>query len=280
MEMIHRIAEIRARVGSWKLQGHRPVLVPTMGNLHAGHLRLLEEAQAHGDRVVASIFVNPLQFGAGEDYEDYPRTLDADVRALKRAGVHALFAPAVEELYGRPLDEQTRVIVPGLSEILCGAYRPGHFVGVTTVVNQLFNIVQPEVAVFGEKDFQQLTVIRRMAEDLRLPVHVIGVPTVREPDGLAMSSRNGYLNESERPVAPRLYAGLQAAAETVRGGHRDFPALEQEAMAALRTAGFRPEYVSVRRQVDLTLPQAGDHDLVILAAAWLGKTRLIDNVKF
>jgi pantoate--beta-alanine ligase len=273
------LRELRDRRAGFGAAGERVAFVPTMGNLHAGHLELVRRGRALAARVVVSIFVNPLQFGPAEDLASYPRTLAQDVELLVGAGADLLFAPPAEEMYPRPRSEQTRVEVPGLSDILCGASRPGHFVGVATVVCKLFNMVQPEVALFGEKDFQQLAVIRRMVEDLCIPVEIFGVPTVREPDGLAMSSRNGYLTSAERERAPALYRTLQVAARAIEAGGADPPAVEREAAAAIDAAGLRTDYVSVRRARDLALPGEADGDLVILAAAYLGRARLIDNLR-
>jgi pantoate--beta-alanine ligase len=250
-----------------------------MGNLHAGHISLVKEAHKIADRVVASIFVNPLQFGAGEDFENYPRTFERDSEMLIDEGTDLLFAPPVEVMYPKPQADQTRVEVPGLSELLCGACRPGHFVGVATVVCKLFNMVQPDIAVFGNKDYQQLMVIRRMVEDLAMPVAIVGVETMREADGLAMSSRNGYLGAQERALAPMLYRTLSDLAARLGDGEDDFHRLEQEAAAALDGAGFRTDYVAIRRASDLLDPAAGETELVILAAAYLGKARLIDNIE-
>jgi pantoate--beta-alanine ligase len=278
MQTVTTIAEVRSAVAAWHAAGARVAFVPTMGNLHAGHIHLVSEARKRADRVVASIFVNPLQFGQGEDFAAYPRTLAADQEKLTAAGCDLLFAPGEREMYPLGRDGLTFVEVPGLSDILCGAFRPGHFRGVTTVVGKLFNIVRPDVALFGEKDYQQLLVIRLMVRDLDMDLEIVGVPTVREADGLAMSSRNGYLQAGERQPATELYATLQALAAQLRGGVRDYAALEAAATAHLEQAGFRPDYVSVRRAEDLGLPQAGDRRLVALAAARLGKTRLIDNL--
>jgi pantoate--beta-alanine ligase len=253
-------------------------LVPTMGNLHAGHLALVRDALARADRVVTSIFVNPLQFAPGEDLDAYPRTLERDDVMLTETGSHCLFAPSERELYPRGRAGQTFVEVPGLSDILCGASRPGHFRGVATVVAKLFNIVQPDLALFGEKDYQQLMVIRRMTSDLNLPVAIVGCPIVREPDGLAMSSRNGYLTPEERRIAPRLYRELQRLADGLRAG-ASVDGVEAEGLRALAAEGLSPDYVSVRRRVDLGVPAAEDRDLVLLAAARLGKARLIDNLE-
>jgi pantoate--beta-alanine ligase len=229
---------------------------------------------------VASIFVNPLQFGEGEDFSSYPRTEERDLALLADAGCDGLFLPTVEEMYpegGMPI---TIVEVPGLSNVLCGAHRPGHFRGVTTVVAKLFNLVDPDIAVFGAKDYQQLVLIQRMVEDLCFPVEIVPAPTGREADGLAMSSRNQYLGADERVTAPLLYGELKQVAEAVSGGEADLAAVCRRAVDALECAGFRPDYVEVRRASDLAVPDAGDADLVVLAAAWLGKARLIDNVRF
>lgn len=278
MMVIAELGGLRATVAAWRREG-RIAFVPTMGNLHAGHLTLVHEARKLADRVAVSIFVNPLQFGAGEDFASYPRTFERDRELLLDAGVDLLFAPTPELMYPRPAALQTRVEVPGLSDLLCGASRPGHFVGVATVVCKLFNMVQPNVALFGRKDYQQLAVIRRMTEDLDLPVRVVGVPTVREADGLAMSSRNGYLTPEERALAPALYLVLQEAAAVIQRGSRDFAAVEHRAVAALQGAGLRPDYFSVCRAADLHPAQPEDSDLVLLAAAYLGKARLIDNLE-
>ena len=279
METVATIEELRARTAAWRDRGERVAFVPTMGNLHAGHLRLVEHARTVADRVVVSIFVNPTQFGPNEDYATYPRTLEMDSRALVDASADLLFAPAVEEVYAGDLETATRVEVPGLGEILCGEFRPGFFSGIATVVTRLFNMVQPQVAVFGEKDYQQLALIRRMVRDLCMPVEIQGVATEREADGLAMSSRNGYLNAVERRQAPGLYRVLVEVRAAVEAGARNYGRLEQEAMDTLAAAGFRPDYVSIRRQADLAPPGTDDGALVVLAAATLGTARLIDNVK-
>lgn len=278
MQTVHTVAELRARVAAWKRAGERVAFVPTMGNLHRGHLHLVERARELAPRTVASIFVNPTQFGPNEDFAGYPRTLDDDSRQLAAVGLDLLFAPGVAEMYPRPLDEMTQVTVPELSGILCGASRPIHFRGVATVVSKLFNMAQPDVALFGEKDWQQLMVIRRLVADLDFPVEIVGVPTVREADGLALSSRNGYLTAEERAIAPVLYATLTASAERLRAGERDCERLTSEAKARLAAAGFRPDYFEIRRARDLQPPADGDTDLRILAAAWLGRARLIDNL--
>jgi len=270
---------LREQIAQWRRDGERVALVPTMGNLHAGHLRLVAEARRSAERVVASIFINPLQFGANEDFDAYPRTPEEDETALRATGTDLLFMPSVVEMYPRGVQNMTHVDVPGLGDILCGRFRPGHFSGVATVVNRLFNLVQPDVAVFGKKDYQQWLVIRRMVEDLAVPVEVIGVETVRESDGLALSSRNRYLSAAERAVAPLLYETLRTVREQVRAGEAP-GGVENNALAVLGQAGFRSDYVSVRRQADLGPPAAGDSELVALAAAWLGQTRMIDNLEF
>ncbi len=278
MITLNTIADLREQVREWRMAGERIALVPTMGNLHAGHLTLVRQAREMADRVVVTIFVNPLQFGAGEDFESYPRTMQQDSSALVETGADLLFAPSVEEVYSGPHRLQTKVEVPGISDILCGASRPGHFVGVATVVCKLFNMVQPDIALFGQKDYQQLMVIRRMVDDLCIPVEIIGVPTVREEDGLAMSSRNGYLTAQERKQAPELFRIMQATADAIEPGKRDYAKLEQEAKQALEKAGFSPDYYFIRRADDLLEPTAADQSLVIVAAAYLGKARLIDNL--
>lgn len=252
-------------------------LVPTMGNLHAGHRALLEAAVARCDRVVASIFVNPLQFGPGEDLDSYPRTLDADRQMLADVGVDAVFAPSVTEVYPQGGASATRVYVEGLSSILCGEQRPQFFGGVATVVNKLFNMVRPEVSFFGEKDYQQLLVIRRMVADLCMDIEVVGIATVRETDGLALSSRNQYLDPQQRRVAPELAVALRACIEQLEQGRREFALLEREGVERLRAAGFEPDYFAVR-DVALDLPAVQTREFRVLAAATLGRARLIDNM--
>lgn len=274
-----RVAELRAYLAHMRERRQRLAFVPTMGNLHAGHARLFNEARRHADAVIASIYVNPLQFGANEDFGAYPRTPVEDREMLLAAGVDLLFMPDDTDIYPRGAAAQTTVAVPGISDVLCGAYRPGHFRGVTTVVNRLFNLIAPEVALFGKKDYQQWLVIRLMVADLGLPIEIVGVDTVRDADGLALSSRNRYLSAAERAQAPVLYQTLKQVARRVCDGAAP-AAAETEAVDALRQAGFRPEYVSIRRAVDLGEPVAVDRELVVLAAAWLGRTRLIDNFEF
>ncbi len=277
MEVVEQIPTLRARVATWRRTDQRVAFVPTMGNLHAGHLALVREALRLADRVVVSIFVNPLQFGPTEDFGAYPRTLEQDRALLEAAGTHLLFAPPVAAVYPRGQAGQTRVEVPGISDILCGASRPGHFVGVATVVCKLFNMVQPDLAVFGEKDFQQLLVIRLMTQDLSLPVTIQGLATVREPDGLAMSSRNGYLTREERARAPALYQTLLRAGERLRAGVA-IAEVERLAAEEIAAADFGPDYCSVRRAGDLAPAGSEDRELVVLAAARLGRARLIDNL--
>jgi len=251
-----------------------------MGDLHAGHLALVDAAAAHADRVVASVFVNPLQFGPDEDYAEYPRVLDRDRSRLAEHGADLVFAPAVEALYPRGPETSIRIRIPGLDDILCGADRPGHFSGVATIVAKLFNAAEPDVAVFGEKDFQQLLVIRRLVVDLNFPVEILGVPTVREADGLALSSRNDYLDARERAAAPALNGALRGVAARLAAGERDFARLEADALAELEAAGFKPSYVAIRRTADLSVPdpETAPEALRVLAAAHLGRARLIDNV--
>jgi pantoate--beta-alanine ligase len=250
-----------------------------MGSLHEGHMSLLTAAREQADRVVASVFVNPLQFGPGEDFERYPRTPEDDSRLLAAAGCDLLFLPGVEEIYPDGRQSATLVSVPSLSGILCGAFRPGHFDGVATVVAKLFGIVQPDLAVFGEKDYQQLAIIRRMTVDLDLPVRIVAAPTVRATDGLAMSSRNRYLSASDRAIAPKIYASLQEATARLAAGERNFALLEERGAAALRQAGMQPDYFAVRDAVSLQPPDPDTREIVVLAAARLGKARLIDNLR-
>lgn len=279
MDIVASTGDLRACIRAWRAQGDRIAFVPTMGNLHAGHLKLVRYARGIAGRVVVSIFVNPMQFGPGEDYATYPRTLEEDTASLVQVDADLLFVPDVAQIYPGELDSATRVMVPGLGDILCGAFRPGFFTGVATVLTRLFNLVQPDVAVFGEKDYQQLVLVRRMARELCLPVTIEGVATEREADGLAMSSRNGYLNPAERASAAILYRTLMEVKASVEGGATDFPGIERMAMDALSRAGFRPEYVSIRRASDLGEPAPGDAILRVLAAAWLGLARLIDNLE-
>lgn len=279
MDTAFDLKTLRATVRDWKTAGLTVALVPTMGNLHAGHISLLKRARELADRTVVSIFVNPIQFGKGEDYDSYPSTLEADKAKLSAAGLDLLFAPNLDELYPGGTAEDTRITVPQLSDILCGEFRPGHFSGVATVVAKLLINVQPDTALFGEKDYQQLLVIRRMVHDLLIPVDIIGMPIVREPDGLAMSSRNGYLDATQRATAAVINQALTTAAARLREPEARIATIEGDGIAALAAAGMRPEYFSVRRSNDLAPPRPGDTALVVLAAAWLGPARLIDNVQ-
>jgi len=280
MNTVKTVRELRAAVARARSEGKRIALVPTMGNLHAGHAALVTKASQRADFVVASIFVNPLQFGPSEDLDKYPRTLAADQEKLLGAGCHLLFAPTVEEMYPDGMDGQTKLHVTGVSEGLCGGSRPGHFDGVATVVCKLFNMVQPDMALFGEKDFQQLAVIRKLVRDLNLPIQIFGEPTVRAEDGLALSSRNGYLTEEQRAIAPVLQSTLKQLAERIRQGERDFPALLAEGSQQIEAAGLRIDYLEARESAGLRPATAEDHQLVILVAAFLGTTRLIDNLAF
>lgn len=279
MDIARTCAEVRAALASSRRSGRRIALVPTMGDLHGGHVALVRRAAEIATTRVVSIFVNPFQFAEGEDFGTYPRRPEADIARLEALGVDLVFHPPVSEIYPEGPACSTRVEVPGLGTILCGALRPTFFRGVATVVNMLFNIVQPQVALFGEKDYQQLLVVRRMTEHLKLPVEVEAVATVREADGLAMSSRNRYLSAAERRRAPVLYRGLHEASERIRDGERDFHALGLHYMQTLERAGLRPDYFTVRRARDLGSPSRDETELVVLAAAWLGRARLIDNVR-
>ena len=273
MRVIRSITELQQALAELP----RPALVPTMGNLHEGHLALLRRAREHGGPVVASIFVNRLQFGPNEDFDSYPRTFDRDCALLREVGCDILFAPDEATLYPEP---QGFTVQPpaALADVLEGQFRPGFFAGVCTVVSKLFNIVQPHLAVFGKKDYQQLMTVRRMVAQMALPIEIIGEDTRRAADGLALSSRNGYLSSQERTAAVALPQTLQAAAAALRGGRRDWPALEAQAMASLKSLGWQPDYIAIRRQADLGPPQAGTA-LVVLGAARIGRTRLIDNVE-
>jgi pantoate--beta-alanine ligase len=280
MIVVQSVPELKTEIARLRAAGRRIAFVPTMGNLHAGHRHLMEQARRHADAVVASIYVNPLQFGPQEDFDGYPRTPEQDRTILADAKVEVLFLPDDAVIYPRGREAITRVEVPGVSDILCGAARPGHFRGVATVVHRLLQLVTPDVALFGKKDYQQLLVIRLMTADFGMPVEIIGIDTVRDADGLAMSSRNGYLTPEERRIAPQLYATLHALAGQIQSAaENDFAEYEAQAGKQLEIAGFRPDYVSVRRQQDLAIPGSGDRQLVILAAAWLGRARLIDNLE-
>ncbi len=274
MQIHETIAGLRAAL---KNAGRR-VLVPTMGNLHEGHIALMTQARAHGDAVVATIFVNRLQFRPGEDFEKYPRTFPADCDRLEAAGVDHLFAPDEAQMYPQPQRYHIEP-PPEQANILDGEFRPGHFRGVATVVMKLFQIAQPDAALFGKKDFQQLLVIRNMVRELNLPIEIVPGDTVRADDGLALSSRNGYLTQAERIEAPRLWRTLTNVVGRIQGGNRDFSSLERDAIAELTAHGWVPDYIAVRNTIDLQLPAAHESRLVVLAAARLGSTRLIDNLE-
>lgn len=274
MQIIHTIKELR----EWRKTAGRVAFVPTMGNLHAGHMALVREARKHADHVVVSIFVNRLQFGQGEDFDRYPRTLQADAALLEKEGASIVFAPDEKELYPRVV-QQYKVEPPAIQDELCGAFRPGHFRGVATVVTKLFNIVEADVACFGKKDYQQLFVIKSMVDDLNMPIEIVPVDTGRAEDGLALSSRNGYLSAVERAEAPRLYQHLTAMTAAIKAGERDFEKLAQAVSADLTMRGWEVDYVEVRNAKNLKSATHTDHELVILIAARIGATRLIDNIE-
>lgn len=278
MKTVRDIQTLRGMTQSWHQDGDSIALVPTMGSLHPGHISLVRLAHEYAERVIVSVFVNPTQFGPNEDYKSYPRSLDNDRRRVSRAGVDVLFAPGNEEIYPFGEDAMTRVSVPDLSTVLCGDSRPGHFDGVTSVVSRLFNIIQPDVAVFGQKDYQQLVIIRRMVADLHLPIKILAGQTQRQDDGLALSSRNRYLSDTERSVAPQLHGTLRRCGDQIMSGNRNFASLEAEARAQLEASGFEVDYFTVRKAGDLSSPDSDSRYLVILAAARLGEARLIDNI--
>ena len=278
MQVISSKQELHEQLRDWRHHDDHIALVPTLGNLHAGHIKLVELAREHAERVVVSVYVNPTQFGENEDFEDYPRTLERDTRRLKQIGADVLFVPDDETVYPYGHDCATVVSVPGLTENFCGASRPGHFDGVTTVVARLFALVQPDAAVFGQKDYQQQLIIRFMTEDLSLPIRIITAETVREDDGLAMSSRNQYLTDKERAVAPLLHEALSELGSALQNGKRDFEDLEKIAIGRLEKAGFGIDYVAVRRAHNLAPPDRDCDELVVIAAVHLGEARLIDNI--
>jgi len=278
MQVITSKQELHEQLREWRHHDDHIALVPTLGNLHAGHIKLVELAREHAERVVVSVYVNPTQFGDDEDFEDYPRTLERDTLRLKQIGADVLFVPDDETVYPYGHDCATVVSVPGLTENFCGALRPGHFDGVTTVVARLFALVQPDVAVFGQKDYQQQLIIRFMTEDLSLPIRIITAETVREDDGLAMSSRNQYLTEKERTLAPFLHEALSELGSALQNGKRDFEDLEKIAIGRLEKAGFGIDYVAVRRAQNLAPPDRDCDELVVIAAVHLGEARLIDNI--
>jgi pantoate--beta-alanine ligase len=279
MITLERIVAVKETIQDWRSTNQRIAFVATMGGLHAGHLRLVEEAQQLAAHVVVSIFINPLQFEAGSDIDTYPRTLTADQDKLEQLGVDLLFVPTENEMYPNGQNETVKIITPTLSEILCGEFRTGFFTGVATVVNKLFNIIQPDFALFGEKDYQQLLVIKQMVRDLNIPIEIVGVKTVRDPDGLAMSSRNQYLSESERDQATDLNQMLHKIKLSMEEGKLSYRDIEKIAMQELLESQFKPEYVSIRNAENLeeAIPQTPH--IRVLAAAWVGKTRLIDNLE-
>ncbi|ALP41171.1 pantoate--beta-alanine ligase [Aeromonas schubertii] len=277
MLVVSQIADLRSTLSAWRRAGERIAFVPTMGNLHQGHLTLVAEARARAERVVVSIFVNPMQFDRAEDLANYPRTLEQDCDTLRVAGADLVFTPTPEVMYPKGLANQTFVEVPGLSALLEGALRPGHFRGVSTVVTKLFNLVQPDVACFGQKDFQQLALIRQMVEDMAMPIEIVGVPTVRADDGLALSSRNGYLTAAERAIAPTLARVMHTLADRLAGGERDLEALVRDGARALDEAGFKTDAIDIVDAHTLLPLNEQSREAVILMAAFLGKARLIDN---
>lgn len=277
MDVVQTVEALSAKVRAWRQEGLRVAFVPTMGNLHQGHLSLVERARMCADRVVTSIYVNPTQFNRSDDLDAYPRTLARDTELLRSADCDVLFNPTDAVVYPKG-KLVTHITVPGISDVLEGEHRPGHFTGVATVVCKLFNMVQPDVAVFGEKDFQQLMLVRQMVEDLDIQIQIEGAATARETDGLAMSSRNNYLTTDERIVAPNLYHVLTSMLQELKQGERDYLYLQHAAMKTLDDVGFQSEYMEIRRRSDLAKPEAEDKELVILASAWLGKARLIDNM--
>ncbi len=278
MIIVNSILDLRSTISAWKRQGLSVALVPTMGNLHAGHLKLVNIAQQKVDKIVVSIFVNPTQFGINEDFASYPRTEQEDQLKLATENADLLFLPAITDIYNA--NTLTTVNVSGLSDIYCGASRPGHFSGVATIVCKLFNLVQPDIAVFGLKDFQQFTVIQTMIRDLNIPIELIGVDTQRESNGLAMSSRNNFLTDSERLLAPQLYQTLCIARTAILADQQSYLDIEQQALQTLKNIGFVPDYFTICCSHNLTPATQQDKDIVILAAAKLGTTRLIDNVYF
>lgn len=279
MKVVDSIPALRELIADWKRSGKSVGFVPTMGNLHDGHLKLVKRAKAHNDKVIVSIFVNPMQFGANEDLDAYPRTIEQDKAKLIADGTDAVFLPSVADMYPAGLNAQTFVEVPNISDVLCGASRPGHFRGVATVVSKLFNMVQPDDAFFGEKDFQQLAVIRTMVRDLSMAVTVHGVPTEREESGLAMSSRNGYLSQEEKATASEIYQAMQRMKNSMEQGNKDFSSIESSEVAHLESKGFKNDYVKVVNAETFMPATADDKHVVIVAALFMGTTRLIDNLQ-
>ena len=278
MKSIQEVVKLDKLVTEWKKNNNTIALVPTMGSLHFGHISLIKEAKKLASKTVVSIFVNPIQFGRGEDYESYPSNIDSDKKKLKEVGVDALFIPDLKQLYPMGTEIDTRITVPHISEILCGQQRPGHFSGVATVVAKLLVSCKPDFALFGLKDYQQYLVIKRMVSDLLIPTSIVGLPTQREKDGLALSSRNRYLSVNERKIAPKIYLSLQKASEIIHKGVTNFNNAKQELIVELEQFGMKVEYFELRRAADLALPRKGEKSFVILAAVWLGKARLIDNI--
>lgn len=276
MRTVETVLDLREQVRAWRMSEQKIALVPTMGNLHAGHLALVKRARELADKTIVSIFVNPTQFVEGEDFGSYPRTPERDYEHLLELKTDLVFAPPTEEMYPGGENDETIVTVPALDRIFCGKFRPGHFTGVATIVTKLLNMVQPDLAMFGEKDYQQLLVIRSLVKDLCLPVEIVDVETVREPDGLALSSRNAYLSKEERKTAVVLYHQLAETADKIREGEKDYPALEIAGLERLNAGGFQMDYFNIRNAGDLGPP--GDGDLVVLAAGYLGQARLIDNM--
>lgn len=279
MRQINTVSDLRAACETLRAENESIGLVMTMGNLHAGHLALVEKAKELADHVIATIFVNPMQFDKADDLAAYPRTLLEDSEKLERLGVEILFVPNDEEIYPNGAESNTKVSVPGFVDRLEGQSRPGHFVGVATVVNKVFNMVNPDFSIFGEKDIQQLVMIQKMVKDLNMPIDVVGLPTEREPDGLAMSSRNGYLTEAERAIAPSFNAILSNLVKQIPNEKNNFRQLESNAIEALIDAGFGRDYVEICRYEDFEPANPGDENLIVVAAAWLGKARLIDNIR-
>ncbi|CAH9053375.1 Pantothenate synthetase [Pseudoalteromonas holothuriae] len=279
MQSVSEIKSLRSQIKAWRAQGLSVAFVPTMGNLHHGHFSLVEKAKNLADKVVVSIFVNPMQFGASEDLDSYPRTLNEDKQGLAELGTDLVFTPNVETIYPNGLAAQSYVDVPQISLGYCGGKRPGHFKGVATVVTKLFNMVQPDIACFGEKDYQQLQVIKTMVRDLSMPIEIVGVPTKREANGLAMSSRNGYLSAKEKETAKVLFQVLNSAVKALQTGDKGFDAIEQQAKQTLVKSGLKPDYFNIAEAVTLKPACNNDQHLVILTAAYLGQVRLIDNMQ-
>jgi len=278
MHIVKDIPSLRKHLDIGRRDGKSIAFVPTMGNLHEGHLSLIDEAKKHAEVIVASIFVNPMQFGENEDLDAYPRTFQADASALEDRGCHILFAPSVAEIYPNGTQEETRVDVPSLGKYHCGASREGHFIGVATVVSKLFNMVQPDFSIFGEKDFQQLAIIRKMTSDLCFATKIIGVATAREDNGLAKSSRNGYLKPNEKLLATNVYQTLLSCKDKILAGERDLETISSQANNELKALGFKPDYVNIANPATLKASNQDDTEFVILVAAYLGNTRLIDNI--